>query len=93
MTTAIAPVCFAIDSERVAEALQAIAAQLGSADGEVTLDFSSVTRIDSSALRALDVVARTADEKSIKIMLRGVNLDIYRVLKLATLARRFSLVN
>jgi len=85
--------CFAIDGEHLSEALQAIGTKLDSLDGEVTLDFSSVTRIDSSALRALEGLARTADAKNFKIALRGVNLDIYRVLKLATLARRFSLVN
>ena len=50
-------------------------------------------RIDSSALRALEEFARIADEKAVKVVLRGVNVDVYKVLKLVKLTRRFSFVN
>ena len=82
-----------IDGERVADALQEAGEKLDSAQGEVALDFSGVHRINPPALRALESLAGTADEKALKVVLRGVNVDIYRVLKLAKLAPRFSFVN
>ena len=58
--------------------------------GEVVLDFSSVRRIDPSALRAMEKLAGIADDKAVKVVLRGVNVDIYKVLKLVKLTPRFS---
>ena len=58
--------------------------EAGHGDGEVTLDFSSVRRIDPGALRAMEELARMADEKDVKVVLRGVNVDVYKVLKLVT---------
>lgn len=82
-----------IDEKRVAPALQEAADTLDSAEGEAVLDFSSVRQIDSGALRALEDVARVADEKDVKVVLRGVNVDVYKVLKLVKLTQRFSFVN
>ena len=79
-----------IDGERVADALQETREKLDSAQGEVALDFSSVRRINPAALRALETLADSADEKAVKVVLRGVNVDIYKVLKLAKVASRFS---
>ena len=79
-----------IDGEHVAQALQTAGEALASSDGEVSLDFSSVCRIDSDALKALEKLAGLADEKAIRIRLRGVNVNIYRVLKLVKLTSRFS---
>lgn len=79
-----------IDGERVVPALQEAGAKLDNADGEVVLDFSSVCRIDPAALRALEQLAGTADAKTVKLALRGVNVDVYKVLKLVKLAPRFS---
>lgn len=58
--------------------------------GDVVLDFSSLERIDPGALKAMEKLAGTADGKSVKVVLRGVNVDIYKVLKLAKLTPRFS---
>jgi anti-anti-sigma regulatory factor len=44
-------------------------------------------------LRALEGLADAADEKSVKVVLCGLNVDIYKVLKLARLSPRFSIVN
>jgi anti-anti-sigma regulatory factor len=66
---------------------------LHSAQGEAIVDFSCVRRIDSCALHALEEFVRVADEKAIKTVLRGVNVDVYKVLKLANLTQRFSFVN
>ena len=63
---------------------------LDSAEGDVVLDFSSVRRIDPSALRAMEELAGIADDKAVKVVLRGVNVDIYKVLKLVKLTSRFS---
>jgi len=79
-----------IDPERVADCLQELCAKLDSAKGETVLDFSSVQRIDAKAIRALEELARLADAKAVKIGLRGVNVEIYKVLKLVKLAPRFS---
>lgn len=79
-----------IDPERVADSLQELRAKLDRAKGETVLDFSSVQRIDAKALRAMEEVAGLADAKAVKIGLRGVNVEIYKVLKLVRLAPRFS---
>ena len=60
-------------------------------EGEAVLDFSSIRRIDTSGVRALEDLVRLADAKSVKVVLRGVNVDVYKVLKLMKLTRRFSL--
>jgi anti-anti-sigma regulatory factor len=90
---AIIAVFLNIDEQRVALALKEAGEKLDSAEGEALLDFSSVRRIDSSALRAMEEFARITDEKAIKVVLRGVNVDVYKVLKLVRLTQRFSFVN
>jgi len=61
--------------------------ELNCAGGESVLDFSSVDRIDAAAARALEELA---DRSSVPITLRGVNIGVYRALKLLKLAERFS---
>ena len=56
----------------------------------MVLDFSAVRRIDPNAVKALEELAGLADDRSVKVVLRAVNMDIYRVLKLLKLAPRFS---
>jgi anti-anti-sigma regulatory factor len=82
-----------IDETRVIPALREAGEKLDSTEGEVALDFSSVHRIDSSALRAMEELAQIASEKNVKVALRAVNVDVYKVLKLVRLTRRFSFVN
>lgn len=79
-----------LEEQRISGALQDTAQRLERAQGEVVLDFSSVRRIDSAALRALEAFALVADEKTVKIVLRGVNINVYKVLKLLKLTQRFS---
>jgi anti-anti-sigma regulatory factor len=78
-----------IDGEHVVHALQEALKKLDGAGGEVVLDFSSVHRIDARALRALEDLAGTVDGEA-KVALYGVNIDVYKVLKLMKLAPRFS---
>ena len=59
----------------------------------MVLDFSAVRRIIAPALRAIEEFVSAADEKSVKVALRGVNIDVYKVLKLARLSSRVSVVN
>jgi anti-anti-sigma regulatory factor len=82
-----------IDEERVVQALQEAGEKLDSAEGEVVLDFSSVLRIDTCGLTAMEEFARMADDKGLKVALRGVNVSLYKVLKLMKLTSRFSFVN
>jgi len=86
------PVLFAIDGELVGEALRAAGEKFDSADGEVVLDFSSVRRLDPRALKAVEDFVDRADKKAVKVVLRGVNVGVYKVLKLARLASRFGFV-
>lgn len=87
---AMISVLLKIDEEHVVDALREAADKLDSSDGEVVLDFSSVRKIAPSAIRALENLACVADNKSVKVVLRGVNVDVYKVLKLVKLASRFS---
>jgi ABC-type transporter Mla MlaB component len=70
-----------IDAERIVPALREAGGNLDSAQGETVLDLSSVRRIDSGGLRALEEFARVAD------------VDVYKVLKLVRLTQRFSFMN
>lgn len=81
------------DNDGVAGAMDRAAGGLDSAGGELVLDFSSVRRIDTGGLRAMENLVRTAEEKAIRVSLRGVNVGIYKVLKLMKLAQRLSFVN
>lgn len=82
-----------VDTARVVPALHEAGEKLDGAEGELALDFSSVIRIDSNAVQALEELARHADAKSVKVVLRGVNVDVYKVFKLVGLTRRFSFVD
>ena len=91
MTTAQTPACIEIVGDTVAQALGAAREKLESGD-ELTLDFSRVPRVGTCGLRALEALAKTGEEKSGAISLRGVNVEVYKVLKLARLTSRFSFV-
>lgn len=49
-----------------------------------------VLRVDTGALRAIEELAEL---DSGKVSLRGVNVGVYKVLKLARLTSRFAFVN
>lgn len=79
-----------IDAERVDDCVREACARLDSGQGETVLDFTSVRRIEPKAIRALEELATLADAKGITPGLRGVNVEIYKVLKLVKLAPRFT---
>ena len=79
-----------IDEQCAGPALREVVEKLDNANGEVVLDFSRVGRIDSTVLRALEEVVSAADLKGVKVVLGGVNVSVYKVLKLTKLASRFT---
>lgn len=86
-------VSLVVNDEHLVGALQQARKQLESAGGEVVLDFAAVRRIDSRALAELEALADAAQKKSVKVALRGINVDVYKVLKLVKLAPRFTFGN
>ncbi len=79
-----------IDGAHLAQALQEAGERLDGAQSEVVLDFSSVHRIDSGALRAMEHLADSVDKHKTKLVLNNVSIGIYKVLKLMKLAPRFT---
>jgi anti-anti-sigma regulatory factor len=79
-----------VDPERVVQVLKNDAVEKLAGAEDVVLDFSSVLRIDASAVDALEDLARLAGDRSANVALLGVNLDVYKVLKLVKLTPRFS---
>jgi anti-anti-sigma regulatory factor len=77
-----------MDGERVVQALEEAGEKL--AGGDLALDFSSVRRLNPSAIRALERLAAMADGQAVKVVVRGVNVEVYKVLKLVRLTSRFS---
>jgi len=82
-----------IDEERAVQALQEAGGTMDSREGDLLLDFSCIRRIQPSSLKVMEEFAGIADGKGVKIVLRGVSVDIYRVFKLVKLASRFSFVS
>ena len=81
-----------VEQERIVHDVEKAAEQLDGVDGEIALDFSSVQQINPSALAAISEFADVADDRGVKVVLRGVNVEIYKVLELVKLASRFSFV-
>ena len=79
-----------LDGKGLVQAFEDACAKLARDDAEVLVDLSSVHRIDSGSLRALEDVADAGDGKGTRVVLRGVNIDIYKVLKLMKLSPRFA---
>jgi ABC-type transporter Mla MlaB component len=82
-----------IDEGRLVSGLQEAVCSLDSAAGDVVLDLSTVQRIDSGGLRALEDLIRAADQKALVVTLRGLNIDVYKVLKLLKLTQRLSFLS
>lgn len=79
-----------VDPQRILAAIEDAAGKVRAAQGEVVLDFVAVGRIDTKAVEALEQLAAVAAEKPATVVLRGVNGDVYKVLKLLRLTDRFS---
>jgi anti-anti-sigma regulatory factor len=82
---------FKLDPASAVHTLQHEALEkVSGAEGEVVLDFGEMARIDTSTVRALEDLADLADKRSVSVMLRGVNVPVYKVLKVLKLTTRFS---
>lgn len=82
-----------INEQNVREALEKAAEGLEGEQNHPVLDFSAVRKIDAPGLRALQKFVQKAEEKKIKVVLRGVDVNVYKTLKLARLTRNFAFVN
>ena len=79
-----------VDGDCPDHALREAGAKLHGLEGELVLDFSSVRRIDPALLRAMESLADKVNGAMSKLVLSGVSVEIYKVLKLSKLASRFS---
>lgn len=82
-----------VDEERAVQDLEDARDKLDTADGELVLDFALVRRIDPGAIGAMEKLASSADDKGVKVVLRSVNVEVYKVLKLVRLTHRFSFIS
>ena len=82
-----------VDGESIVQSLKEVSDRLATCEGEVVIDFSSVRRIDTGGLSAMDALATRAEERAVKIGLHGINIDVYKVLKLMKLSPRFSFLH
>ncbi len=82
-----------VDGGHVARDFHEACERLHTTDEDVVLDLSSVSRLDPEAVRSIERFAARAQEKAIKVALRGVNVEVYKVLKLMNLSPHFTFVN
>lgn len=82
-----------VDGTNVADSLHAAAGNLNTADGEMVLDFSAVERVDAKAVTALEQLVAKAKENSVRLVLRGVNVAVYKVFKLSRLDGEVGFLN
>ncbi len=76
---------FKIDHEHVLKSLQECEDKVRDPQGELLLDFTTVEKLDTSSLRELEKLAGIMERQKAKLVLRGVNVSLYKVLKLARL--------
>lgn len=93
MTTTAASASIVMNGERVAETLKEVCGKLSTDGGEILLDFFFVQTLDPAGIKALEDLAGTAGIMKVKIILRGVNVELYKVLKLSDLTDRFLFIN
>ncbi len=84
---------FKVDEKHTMQDLQAAADSLDRSDSELVIDCSELARLDPRALATLETVANKADEHQVRVVLHGVNVDVYKVLWLVKLTPRFSFTN
>ena len=78
---------------KIAASLLKMEETLGASNADVVLDFSKLARVDASAIAALQQFASKAEQKGANVTLKNVNVDVYKVLKLVKLTRRFTFAN
>lgn len=93
MSTTLKCSSFVIDGEHVAQQVIDIRAKLAAEGPEVLLDFFLAQSLDPAGIQALEELAGAADIENAKIVLRGVNIEMYKVLKLAGLSDKFTFID
>jgi anti-anti-sigma regulatory factor len=93
MTKTTTPISLKIEEGRVAQGLLDTCEKLDSTDDKIILDFSSVSRVSPNGLAAIEIFADKAEQKAVNVVLSGVNVEVYKVLKLARLTSRFAFVD
>ncbi len=91
--TATVVVWLKLDGDGLARELQDACDRLYMTDGDVVLDFSAVQRIDPASIDAMEELADKAGDLGVRLVLRGVNVEVYKVLKLVKLTPHFLFVN
>jgi len=86
-TSSVGPRPEATDMVR---ALRQYHEKIDSAEGLLVLDVSALRRIDSQVLTALEELADAAKRKNVTLALRGLDVSVYKVLKLLKLSSQFS---
>jgi len=84
---------FRLNSENTAQALTWVREQLNAGEGDLLLDFSRVLHMTSESLQTLEEIADLLNGAGQRVVLRGVSVNIYKVLKLVNLSQRFRFVN
>ena len=79
-----------VEPEHVSESLREALQKLDGTEPELALDFSAAHRIDPPALQVLEKLAAKAEQKAVRVVLCGVRVEIYKVLKLMKLTPKFS---
>jgi len=87
------PAYIQLDGKDTLRALSKARENLPQSEGELVLDFSSVKRMDPAVLQGLEELACAAEEQARLVTLRGLKVEVYKVLKLAKLSSRFSVTN
>ena len=73
--------------------LKAAMERLDGGHDDVMLDLSGVGLLEPQALRAFEQLAQKCREKSTRVLVHGVNIRVYKVLKTVRLADQFSFLN
>jgi len=81
-----------VEGESAVQTLREARDILGRGNGELVVDFSVLQRIEPGLIEELEKLADQAEGKVV-VVLRGVKVDAYKVLKLTKLASRFSFLN
>jgi len=79
-----------VEQDRLVVTLREAGEELDGTQSEVVLDFSSIRRVDRPSLHEMEKFANVAQAKSVKVVLSGVHVEVYRVLKLLKLTERFT---
>ncbi len=87
------PQCYVVRQEDTAASLREAAEGITKADDEIELDFSAMQRITPEALRELETIVERARSHKARVTARGVDVTIYKVLKLTGLAARLRVVD